>query len=338
MNKLLASGLLALCAACAQKAPAPAPSAAAATGDSTVVAQIGTEKVTLGELDRSAAAELYEARQKALENLVLERAIAPLAKQAGLSPEELVRKQVEAKVPEVSATEAQAFFDANKERMGPQFAGKTFADVKNEVVQGLTGQKRQAAVGEVLEELKQKAGVKTMLAPPKIEVAATGPAKGPADAKVTIVEFSDFQCPFCTRGRTTMDEVVKAYGNKVRLVFRDFPLSFHEHAAKAAEAGQCADEQGKFWAMHDWMFDHQDQLAADGLKKGAKEIGLDQAKFDLCLTSGRQAEKVAASLRDGQKAGVRGTPAFFVNGVFLSGALPFEKFKAEIDRALAATP
>jgi len=128
--------------------------------------------------------------------------------------------------------------------------------------------------------------------------------------------------------------VVKTYGTRVRLVFRDFPLSFHEHAQKAAEAGHCAEEQGKFWEMHDWMFDNQASLAAGDLKGAAKKLGLDGKKFDQCLDTGKYADAVAENQRAGEEAGVRGTPAFFINGTSLSGAQPFEKFKGEIDRVL----
>ena len=169
----------------------------------------------------------------------------------------------------------------------------------------------------------------------KAELRGDEPQIGPNDALVTIVEFSDFQCPYCSKGRAVMDQVVAKYGNKVRLVFRDFPLDFHEKAQKAAEAGQCANDQGKFWAMHDWMFDNQQNLDVDSLKNAAKTLGIDSAKFDNCLTSGQHAALVKKNIREGQEAGVRGTPAFFVNGTFLSGALPLDKFSAEIDRALA---
>jgi protein-disulfide isomerase len=304
-------------------------------GGDGIVARIGSETITMAELDKAAANELFEARQKALDTLITERAITPEAKKVGMTAEAFVRKQVEAKVPPVTEKEAEEFFKGNQARLGPQFADKKFAEVKEMIVQGLTGQKRQEAVGGVLEEVRKKAGVKVLLSPPRVEVAAVGPARGPERAKVTIVEFSDFQCPYCSRGRKVIDDVVKAYGDKVRVVFRDFPLSFHEHAQKAAEAGLCAHEQGKFWAMHDWMFDHQSQLAVPELKGAAKTLGLDAAKFDTCLTTGKLASAVADNMKAGEKAGVRGTPAFFVNGVFLNGALPLEKFKEEIDRALA---
>jgi len=129
--------------------------------------------------------------------------------------------------------------------------------------------------------------------------------------------------------------VVKTYGDKVRVVFRDFPLSFHDHAQKAAEASHCAEEQGKFWQMHDWMFQNQDKLAIEALKEGAKGLGLDVSKFDACLTSSKYAKVVLDNVSEGKAAGVSGTPAFFINGKFINGARKFEEFKQIIDQELA---
>jgi protein-disulfide isomerase len=129
--------------------------------------------------------------------------------------------------------------------------------------------------------------------------------------------------------------VLRTYGSDVRLVFRDFPLSFHGDAAKAAEAGHCADELGKFWALHDWMFDNQQRLSTAALTEAAASLGMDRARFEKCLQSGKYRDVVEANQRDGEKAGVTGTPAFFINGTMLKGALPFSEFKTVIDRALA---
>lgn len=300
-----------------------------------VVALIGGQPLTMADLDKAAGRELFEIREKTLDNLVGERVVKAAAQKAGQSDEDFLRKQVETKVPQVSVDEAKSFFEANKERLPPQLAGQQFDAVKDTIVTGLTNQKRREAIATTIEDLKKKAGVQILLRAPKIQVAAEGPAKGPKEAKVTVVEFSDFQCPYCGKGRAVMDQVVAKYGNKVRLVFRDFPLDFHEKAQKAAEAGQCANDQGKFWQMHDWMFDNQQNLDVESLKNAAKTLGIDSAKFDSCLTSGQHAALVKKNIREGQEAGVRGTPAFFVNGTFLSGALPLDKFSAEIDRALA---
>ena len=170
------------------------------------------------------------------------------------------------------------------------------------------------------------------------------PAKGPADAKVTIVEFSDFQCPYCSRFTTeTLPQILSNYGDKVRFVFMNFPLpSIHENAQKAAEAGECANEQGAFWQFHDIMFQNQSALTVDNLKSYAAQLNLDTAKFNECLDSGKMASAVEADMTAAEKAATDagltrfGTPAFFINGNSLSGAQPYANFKAAIDAALAA--
>jgi len=184
------------------------------------------------------------------------------------------------------------------------------------------------------------------LATPKPVTIDVGdnPAKGPADAKVTIVEFSDFQCPYCARFvQETMPQILSNYGDKVRFVFMNFPLSqIHENAEKAAEAGECANEQGAFWQFHDIMFQNQSALTVDNLKSYAAQLNLDTAKFNECLDSGKMADAVAADMAVAEKAvtdaGLTrfGTPAFFINGNSLSGAQPYENFKAVLDAALAA--
>jgi protein-disulfide isomerase len=188
--------------------------------------------------------------------------------------------------------------------------------------------------------------------------AGDNPAKGPADAKVTIVEFSDFQCPYCGRFTTeTLPQILSNYGDKVRFVFMNFPLtSIHPYAQKAAEAGECANEQGAFWQFHDLLFQNQTALTAlltpdavaglakvvDSMKGYASQLGLDTAKFNDCLDSGRMADAVTADMTTAQTAATDagltrfGTPAFFINGNNLAGAQPYDVFKAAIDAALAA--
>jgi protein-disulfide isomerase len=177
------------------------------------------------------------------------------------------------------------------------------------------------------------------MAPPelaRVVVAASGPARGPDTAPVTIVEFSDFQCPFCGREAPVVERLMKEYDGKVKLVFRHFPLDFHPNAQKAAEAGACAADQGtdKFWKLHDKMFGNQQKLAVEDLKSYAKEVGLDTAKFEKCLDSGEKRALVQADEKAGAEAGVNGTPAFFVNGIFINGAVPYETMKETVDREL----
>ena len=173
------------------------------------------------------------------------------------------------------------------------------------------------------------------------DLASDDPALGNPSAPVTIVEFGDFQCPFCGRFfADTEQKIIDAYvkTGQARFVYRDFPITaIHEHAQKAAEAAECANEQGKFWPYHDRLYQRQSELGIENYKRWAVELGLDAGRFNACLDSGKYAGEVQSDFRDGQSAGVSGTPTTFVNGRLISGALPFEQFKSAIEEALATS-
>lgn len=160
---------------------------------------------------------------------------------------------------------------------------------------------------------------------------------GDKNAKVVLIEYTDFECPFCAKHYDTAKKIKETYGNKIAFVTRHFPLSFHAEAQKAAEAAECAGEQGKFWQMYDYIFaaNKAKDMSVDKWKAGAKKLGLSTAKFNDCLDTGKYAQKIADSANGGAAAGVDGTPATFVNGELVSGALPFEQFKSMIDGLLA---
>ena len=187
-------------------------------------------------------------------------------------------------------------------------------------------QPKQPSNGEVLQQ------------PSKVEVDVDDdPVKGSESAPVTIIEFSEYECPFCKRFfDQTFSQIEENYikTGKVRYVFRDFPLGFHQYAQKAAEAAECADEQGKFWQYHDKLFENQDALGIDSLKQYAKELSLNAVKFNNCLDSGKMASEVEKDLSDGLEYGVEGTPMFFINGVGLSGAQPYSAFEQIIEQEL----
>jgi protein-disulfide isomerase len=171
-----------------------------------------------------------------------------------------------------------------------------------------------------------------------VEVSADDdPAIGPEDAPVTIIEFSDFQCPYCARFQTeTLPQILSNYGDRVRFVYRDFPLvSLHANALKAAEASECADDQEAYWKYHDLLFQNQSALDDASLKNYAASLGLDTAAFNQCLDSDKYMSEVQKDEQDGITAGVQGTPAFFINGVLISGAQPYSVFQAAIEAALA---
>jgi protein-disulfide isomerase len=167
-----------------------------------------------------------------------------------------------------------------------------------------------------------------------VNVPSHSPSKGPAGAPITIVEFSEFQCPFCARVGPTLKQIEKEYGDKVKVVFMHQPLSFHNFAQVAAEASMAAHEQGKFWEMHDKLFANQRALSRPDLEKYAQELGLDLAKFKDALDKGRFKDAVKKDQEIAEKLGVRGTPAFFINGRKLVGAQPFDQFKRVIDAEL----
>ena len=170
------------------------------------------------------------------------------------------------------------------------------------------------------------------------ELSDDDPFKGDENAPVTIVEWSDFECPFCSRFYSqTLSQIEEKYINtgKVKLVYRDFPLSFHQNAQKAAEASECADDQGMFWEMHDKIFENQGSMSADNFKVWALELGLDATEFNTCLDSGKHASETQKDMADGSAAGIRGTPGFIINGQLLSGAQPFASFEAAIEAALS---
>lgn len=311
------------------------------------VAKIGGKTITAGELDEAVKKDLarleqqyqeqkYQLRHNTLESMLRQRAFDERAKAKGISREELVTKEIADKIPDPSDDEIRALYERAKAG-GQQLP--PFDQVKGDIARFIKNQKGQGALAEYYEQLKKDMDIQILLPPylpPKVEVAATGPARGPEAAPITIVEFSDFECPYCVRAEPTVKELLAAYPGKIRLVYRDYPLPMHPKAPKAAEAAHCAQDQGKYWEMHDKLFASSPRLEVAELKAYARAIGLDGGKFDQCLDSGEKATVVEAHKKAGDDAGVSGTPAFFVNGRLLSGAQPLEAFKSVIDEELKA--
>lgn len=310
------------------------------------VAVVDGKPVTYGEVEKEqggklvqaeikALTELYDVRRTAVEQYVSKRLLEDEAKAKGQTLEQWFDKELLGMVAAPTDQEMKKFYEQNK----PQMGGQSYDQIKDRIATYLKQQKGREQLAKVVDDLKSKHGVQITLAQPnlpRVDVAATGPSRGPENAPVTIVEFSDFQCPYCGREYPVVERLMKEYEGKVRLVFRHFPLEFHPFAQKAAEAGACAADQDgdKFWKLHDRMFTNQQKLAVDDLKGYAKEVGLDSARFDKCLDGAEKRALVEADEKAGQEAGVTGTPAFFVNGVFINGAVPYEQFKDAVDREL----
>ena len=171
----------------------------------------------------------------------------------------------------------------------------------------------------------------------RAELSVAGePFRGSEKARVTVVKFEDFQCPFCKQVQPTFNELLSRYNGKVRLIHKDLPLeSLHPQARQAAEAARCANEQGKFWEYHDKLYANSPKASADNLKSYAKEVGLNVDSFDRCFASGKYKAVVQQDLNEGAQLGLNGTPTFFINGREISGNQPLEAFEAIIDEELA---
>jgi protein-disulfide isomerase len=344
MSRIPLLALAALAVGCGSPTQANRAGAPAADPKAPVAKYEGGT-ITAGELDELLKADLrklenehqqktWELRKSGLDALVSKKLVERKAKAENVTPEELLKRDVVEKLPAPSDAEMKALYDQAAAQGQPL---PPFEQIKPEIARYMQNERSQGALRAYYDKLRADAKVELLLPayrPPRVAVAAEGPSKGPSDAKITIVEFSDFECPYCVKAEETVKQVLKKYEGKVRVVYRDFPLPFHEHAQKAAEAARCAGDQGKYWEMHEKLFANAKALEVPALKGYAKELGIDQGKFDKCLDDGGKAKLVADDRKAGEEAGVSGTPAFFVNGVLLSGAQPLEAFSQVIDEEL----
>ena len=305
---------------------------------SPTLALIGDDPVAEAEVDALVGPQLAELRQKTfqlrsqgLDELIAQRLAEREAKRRGITLAALVKVEVDDKVV-ITDADLRALYEANKAR----FASQSEAEAMKQIEPAVRQQKRRDRQMAFVHELRAAAGVKVLLEPLRVElhVPAGAPARGSEKAPVTIVEFSDFQCPYCVRAQPTLKRVRETYAEKVRFVFVDFPLDIHPQAKKAHEAAACAHEQGKFWPMYDRLFTSEGKFQVADLKVYAGETGQDAAAFATCLDSGRHADASARGVEEGARNGVSGTPAFFINGRMVVGAQPFEAFAQVIDDEL----
>jgi len=333
---VIAAGLL-ISLACSSQAQQAGQEVAARVGDRTITVRELDDRWKVEEPGQKAQAEqaIYDGRKAALDAIIADMLVAQAAKAKGQTPEAFAQAEVARRIKPVTDTDVRTFYVQNSERM----QGRSFEQMSAAIQQYLSDQQQTTAKQDLIAELK-KAGpaIRVVMDAPRTTVAvnADDPSQGKADAPVTVVEFSDFQCPFCLRVMPTLKDLRAKYGDKMRLVWKDFPLTqIHPQAFVAAQAGNCAREQGKFWEYHDKLFANQSALQPDFLKKYAADAGLDTAKFNQCLDGSKYEARVQDALGTGTKLGISSTPTMYVNGRMINGAQPIEVFQSVIDEELA---
>ena len=307
---------------------------------------VAAHAITVKELDdrwqkeepaQKAQAEqaIYDGRRSALDAIIADMLVEQAAKSKGISAEAFVQAEVAKRMKPVNDTDVRNFYVQNSERM----QNRTFEQMSSAIQRYLQDQAQNTAKEDLIAELKKGGpAIRVVMEAPRtaLTINPDDPSEGKADAPVTVVEFSDFQCPFCQRVWPTLKQLRMKYGDKMRLVWKDFPLTqIHPQAFVAAQAGNCAREQGKFWEYHDKLFGNQSALQPANLKQYAADLGLDTAKFNQCLDSSKYEARVQAALGVGGGLGIGSTPTVYVNGRMINGAQPIEVFQSVIDEELA---
>lgn len=343
---LLVAGLLPVLA-CAQDRSALENDPESATTDlPAVLATVGEEQITLADVrDRAGTAldqvetQYLRSRSRIIETvldaIVRERALAHEARRQNRTVQDLVAAEAG---PRLNPTDAEVamWYQENASRLD----GRPLEQIRQQIVAHLREQRMRAAEQKLEQRISQELKVAVNFQGYRAALDNEGaPSLGRPGAPVTVVEFSDFQCPYCRGFAPTLKQLAAEFGDQVHVVYRQFPItSIHPLAFKAAEASLCAHEQGKFWQLHDLIFEEQTRIAVSDLKDKARRAGIDQRTFDSCLDSSQYAERVRRDMEEAQRLGVTGTPAVFINGVQLEGgAVPYEIVAEAVRRELART-
>jgi protein-disulfide isomerase len=317
---------------------AASPAAQASGGD--VVAEVNGAPISAAELEAKASRRMaslrqqeYDIRREVLDDMITDRLLDAEAKRRGISRDELQRREVDARAEKPSEEQIDTIYEQNKDRFAGQSKQEAVARIREALAQRALSERRTAYA----KQLRDAARVVVRLEAPRVAVAIPreAPAQGPASAPVTIVEFTDYQCPFCHRAQSVIDELLSRYKGRVRLVHLDFPLDGHPQATPAARAARCAGEQGRFWDYHHGLMTEPGPLDDADLKRRAASLGLSARAFATCLASTKHDAAIRAQVRQGEDLGVTGTPAYFINGRMVSGARPIDTFTEVIDSELA---
>jgi protein-disulfide isomerase len=318
-----------------------------AMADDQLLASWSGGQVTYADLNERVSGELtamevqyrlqrYETQAQALEVLVMERLLEAEAKRLGMTDvNALLVEEIEKKVTEPTSEEVEAFYPVAKR----QLRGASLEEARPFLEQELLRRAQADRYNDYVTQLRSSAGVNVEFPYPElprvdIPIVEHDPVKGSANAPVTIVQFAEYQCYYCNRVSPTLDQLLETYDGKVKVVFKDFPLSNHGRAVPAAVAAHCAGEQDKYWEMNRVMLGNQQALADADLSRYARDLGIDVDRFQDCLASGRYESTIQADMEIGQSIGVEATPTFFVNGILVAGAQPYERFSSLVEREL----
>jgi len=305
-----------------------------------IVAEVDGDKISLHDLREASKAPLarledqtYRLERQKLQEMIEDRLLVREAQRRNISLESLINAEITSKAAEVTAQEIQNLYDQSKNQLQ-----KPEQEVEGQLRTFLHNQKLAARRREFVKTLQANAKVTVFLDPPppfRASVGGDGPSRGTTGAPITIVEFEDFQCPFCKKAHEILDQVLVRYKDKVRVVHRDFPLqALHPASWKAHEAGRCAEEKGKFWEYRDLLYKNAPAASPDQLTSYASQLGLDSSDFKKCLDTGKFKAVVQRDEDEANRLGIQGTPAFFINGQLLSGAQPESEFARVIDEEL----
>lgn len=306
-----------------------------------VVAVVNGKNINESDVDDSITAQLhplkeqiYALRKAALENLVTRRILEDAARKKGISIDELKRQLTVGKVqvPPGKIEQEYAEHETVFGMMSPD-------EAKERLRLDFENQERMALYRNALADLRKNASIDLRLEEPRLSAmnvdASTAPSTGSKDTgAITIIEFADFQCPYCRESQKTLKEVMRAYGARARLVFKHLPLDMHAEAFASARAAFCAGEQGLFWQYQDTLFSSPD-LSAESLNKIASDLGLKQPQFQTCLNSEAARAVVIRDVQEAKRLGINSTPTFIINGKLVRGAIGFDDFKAIIERELS---
>jgi protein-disulfide isomerase len=303
---------------------------------SSVVAEIAGQKVTADELEQKEAGKLLQAKYKyylaerdALEQFIDDQLLEMQAKKEGVTLDELFKRHVAIHVPEPTEDQLRFYYEGVQTDEPYETARPNIIDTVHQL---RTKKARDAYIAE----LRAQYGVVVELNQPSAHVeVANAPRLGPENAPVQIIEFADYECPYCQKVNEDLNRLREQFGNQVSVVYKDFPLPMHPLAPRAAEAAHCAGAQGKFWEFHDALFQTK-RLQTSDLKQQARTLKLDTARFDQCLDGGEEIAVVKKDAQEGQRLGLQGTPSFFINGHFMSGAIGFMKLRDTVLQELGA--